>query len=50
MMVYGCKSSWWEAASWCSARRVRVKSVREGLEDSLMRRIQLIESYAKVCL
>ncbi|CAA6672987.1 unnamed protein product [Spirodela intermedia] len=30
------------------ARRVRVKSVREGLEDSLMRRIQLIESYAKI--
>ncbi|XP_078428285.1 pentatricopeptide repeat (PPR) superfamily protein [Wolffia australiana] len=30
------------------ARIVRVKSVREGLEESLTRRIQLIESYAKI--
>lgn len=32
-----------------SARRNKVKRVREGLENSLKGRIELIESYAKVC-
>lgn len=32
----------------CSARKSRVKKVREGLESSLKSRIELIESYARV--
>lgn len=32
-----------------SARKSRVKRVRESLESSLKRRIELIESYARVC-
>ena len=33
-----------------SARQARVKRVREGLKSSLKSRIELIESYAKVCI
>ena len=33
-----------------SARRSRIKRVREGLENSLRGRIELIDSYARVCL
>lgn len=33
-----------------SARRSRVKRVRESVENSLRGRIELIESYARVCL
>lgn len=31
-----------------SARRSRIKKVREGLENSLKQRIELIESYARI--
>lgn len=36
------------STQFCSARRVRVRRVREILESSLSARIELIESYAKV--
>lgn len=40
--------SLYQTTRFCSARRGRVKRVRESLENSLLARIELIESYAKV--